>query len=730
DCRYGVMRRPGKIILIGGLIAAMAGCTAQPVQDVESLPSATPPGLAAPAALQPRTGPINLARAVIPSRQKKAKPRIDEVYRATSRRVREDSRGRAAQPGDVRLDFRDTNVKEVVRAVLGGILKVNFIIDPNVTGKVTLSTARPLHQDELIPTLETVLASLGVKLVGAGPGLYRVTRASGPAALSGGGMVSTDADGTGAAWRVFPLQYISAAELAKILRPILPAGSVLQTDEIRNLLITGGAGDALRLAERTIDIFDIDQMADQNMLLISIENTDATVLVNELRSVFRLRGDSGGPGDVIRFITIDRLNAILALSSQEDYIEQAREWIYRLDREHNPADRRLFVYYVQNGRAERLVESLREVVGNIEEGDGEEQAARSAPQLASIAGRPGIPGRVTTALAKPKSADARGAGLRISANVERNALLISATHNEYKLIEEVLAKLDLPALQVMIETTIFEVALNDTLRYGIQYALFNGDLGIGEPGTTALTRGGPGSTAQTSNIITPIIAPLVPGFSFAIDGASRSRFIFDALSQITELNVLSSPNILVLNHQPARLQVGDEVPIITQQSTATVGDNPQIVNSVQYRSTGVSLEVTPHVNASGLVTLEIAQNVSNTAPTLFTSIDSLTIQNRSLATTVSVKSGESVMLGGLIREQATEGNAGIPFLHELPLVGFLFGQQDSTSLRSELVIMIRPIVLTSPADAQHVTKIMQRKFHALLRNQSSLIPQPRRLQSR
>ena len=330
--------------------------------------------------------------------------------------------------------------------------------------------------------------------------------------------------------------------------------------------------------------------------------------------------------------------------------------------------------------------------------------------------------------AKPKSVGGRGAGLRISANVERNALLISATHNEYRLIEDVLAKLDLPALQVMIETTIFEVVLNDKLRYGIQYALLNGGLGIGEGGTTGLTRGT--ATVTNNNITTPLISAQLPGFSFAIDGATKSRFIFDALSEITELNVLSSPNILVLNNQTARLQVGDEVPIIIQQSTATVGDNPQIVNSVQYRSTGVSIEVTPHVNASGLVTLEIAQNISDVTSTVTSTINSPTIRNRSLVTTVSVKSGESIMLGGLIRERATEGNAGIPLLHDLPLIGFLFGQTESTSERTELVIMIRPIVLTTPADAQHVTRIMQRKFHALLRNQSSLIRQPRRLESR
>lgn len=717
--------------LFGALIAATVGCTAKPVQDVESLPPPAPPTAQGQTVLRQPSGPINVSRAKIPATPQRASQRIDEIYRARSGRVPGDANAKArrsARPGDIRLDFRDTDVKEVVRAVLGGILKVNFIIDPNISGTVTLSTARPLHEDEVIPTLETVLASLGVKLVASGNDLYRVTRASGPAALSGGGMVIADGDGVEASWRVFPLNYIAAAEMAKILRPLLPAGSVLQADEARNLLIAGGAGDSLRLAGRTIDIFDINQMADQNVLLISVENADATVLVAELKSIFRLRADTGGPADVIRFLTIDRLNAILALSSQEDYIEQAREWIYRLDREHNSAERRLFVYYVQNGRAEKLVESLRDVIGNIEEDERNGRKAGtvtpSAPQLASAATRPGaVPEPV-----EPKRAGVVGKGLRISADVARNALLISATYNEYRLIEEVLAKLDIQALQVMIETTIFEVTLNDTLRYGIQYAIDNGGLGIGEGGTAALTRDT--LTGQSGNIFTPLIQPFLPGFSFAIDGSSRSRFIFDALSRITEVNVLSSPNLLVVNNQPARLQVGDEVPIITQTSTSTVTDNPQIVNSVQYRTTGVTLEVTPHVNASGLVTLEIAQNVSNVSDTQFSTIDSPTIQNRSLASTVSVKSGETVMLGGLIREQATDGDAGVPLLHDLPLIGFMFGQTDTTAFRSELVVMLRPIVLTSPTDAQQVTRVMQRKFHALLRDQSSLIRQPRRMESR
>ena len=318
-----------------------------------------------------------------------------------------------------------------------------------------------------------------------------------------------------------------------------------------------------------------------------------------------------------------------------------------------------------------------------------------------------------------------GEGVKISVDDEHNALLISATPKDFMLIDNVLAKLDIQPLQVMIEVTIFEVVLGDELRYGIQYAISNGGLGITDDGLIGLTRGT--TTASSNNIFSPIIAPLLPGFSFMVDGASRSRLIIDALSDITEVKVLSSPNILVLNNEKARLLVGDEVPIVTQTTTSAVTDNPLIVNTVEYRNTGVSLEVTPQVNASGMVRLEIIQNVSDVTVTTTSTIDSPTIQNRSVISTVSVKSGETVMLGGLIREDSTYTDSGIPLLHDLPLIGPLFGQKSTKANRTELVVMIRPVIAASPADTRKITTDLKRKFQILLQHETLGIRQPRRL---
>jgi general secretion pathway protein D len=741
------MRTWVRYCMAGAAAATLLACTAQPVRDAASLPS-TLPTSPAPAA-QALPAPAPAVRVPPPrSAAQAARPaRIDEFYAASSRSARGgpvDVRSRREeQAGDVTLDFRDTDLNKVVQAIIGDILRRNYIIDPNVTGKVTLTTDRPLRQDELIPTLEAVLASMGARLVRTGDDIYRVTRATGPGALAGSTIDFSNASGEPASMRIFPLGYISASEMTKILQPLLPQGAILHSDEGRNLLIIGGSGQDLRLAKSTVDIFDVNQMSDQNVLMISVQHADAAAIVAELRSIFHQSGDTGGPSNILRFVTVDRLNSILIMSSQREYIERAREWVYRLDRQYNPNDRRLYVYYVQNGRADRLVDSLREVMGNLNGTPVTYRASRSSasagsgntfdtPPAPSASPVPSVQTSAATGTITPTPAVLDGGatannarqGPLISVDIDRNALLVSATPGEFALVEEVLAKLDIQALQVMIDLTIFEVTLNDQLRYGIQYAASNGGLAIGDDGAFNLTRGT--LTGASGSIIQPIIAPAVPGFSFTIEGESRTRFILDALSAVTEVNVLSSPNILVVNNKVAKLLVGDEVPIITQTTTSTVTTNPLIVNTVQYRNTGVSLEVTPHVNASGIITLDIAQNVSDVSQTTTSNIDSPTIQNRSLLTTVSVRSGETVMLGGLIRAGSLTDRSGIPLLHDLPGIGFLFGSKNNTASRTELVIMMRPIISTTPSDIQQVTQDMQRKFHQVLQSMSVGVPQPRR----
>ena len=702
-----------------GFVLLITACAAKPVREVV-LPSSayesqvpTPP--AAPVAA-PTSGAIGTAVA------EASAPRIDEFYPASGESL--DPTAAAASRehravGDITLDFVDADLRDVIRAILGDILALNFVIDPDVNGRVTLSTNHPIDEAGLLPTLEAVLATHGVKLL-AYDTLYRVTRSTAPSALAGGGIdVAPTASGDNASYRIFPLRYIVADHMKAILEPLLPDGAIVYADAVRNILILAGNGDELRLASSTVDIFDVNQMVGQNVHLISLQKADASEITAELESIFAANAQTAEGAGLVQFIPISRLNAILIISKQRAYVEEARKWIYRLDRRLDATKPRIYVYYVQHGQAKDLADSLRGVIGFVG-GYG------AAPVAGPVAASADLSAASSSRSASPYVANILGPSMGISVDNSHNALLISATPDQFELIEEVLARIDIQPLQVMIETSIFEITLRDELRYGLQFALNNGGLGFASDGSATLTRN---TTIATSaaGLVTPFINPLLPGFSFSLEGTSEARFIIDTLSAITEVNMLSSPNVIVLNNQVARLRVGDEVPIVTQTTTSAVTDDPLIINSVQYRSTGVNLEVTPRVNASGMITLEVSQEVSDVVVTTTSTIDSPTIQNRFLLTTVSVRSGETVMLGGLIREESTDSESGIPFLHQLPFIGSLFGQTDTTSARTELVLLIRPVIISSPEDARAMTNDMRGKFIALLQRERTAIRQPRRL---
>ena len=692
------------------MVLLIAACAAKPVRDVTlSSTYETPPQPVTATAVVPQPiygGAIGTVVTEAPA------PRIDEFYPASGETIdptAADGPQDHGVVGEITLDFVDADLRDVVRAILGDILGRNFVIDPDVAGRVTLSTNHPIGRADLLPTLEAVLASQGVKLL-AYDTLYRITRSSASAALSGGGIDVDPAIGErNASYRVFPLKFIAADHMKAILEPLLPDGAVVYEDDRRNVLILAGGGAELRLASSTIEIFDVDQMVGQNVHLISLQKSEATAITAELESIFASSVQTAEAVGLVQFIPIERLNAIMIISKQLAYIEEARKWIYRLDRTRDATKPRIYVYYVQHGEAKSLAKALRGIIG-FAGGDG---GATDVVEATEVAATDSGAGQAATAYAT----DILGPGLQISVDDDHNALLISATPKQFQLIEEVLAKLDIQPLQVMIETSIFEVTLFDELRYGIQYFIDNGGLGISDTGTTALTR----------SLTTTSISPLVPGFSFSFDGSSRARLIIDTLSALTEVNILSSPNVIVLNNQIAHLRVGDEVPISTRQAISVTDDTAPIVNTVEYRSTGVNLEVTPRVNASGMVTLEIAQEVSDVVETTTSGIDSPTIRNRFLLTTVSVRSGETVMLGGLIREKAEDKESGIPILHQLPVVGSLFGQTDTTTERTELVLLIRPVVISSPEDARVMTNDMRGKFISLLQRERTAIRQPRRI---
>src|SRR6185437_7204541 len=291
--------------------------------------------------------------------------------------------------------------------------------------------------------------------------------------------------------------------------------------------------------------------------------------------------------------------------------------------------------------------------------------------------------------------DLKTPSVRIVADEKNNALVIYARPRDYKMIEDAIKRLDVVPLQVLIEATIAEVTLNDNLQYGLQWFFSQGasrlELNNGIPGavTTTTTTGTATTTATAASVASLAntdISPIFPGFNYL--AATRNfKVILNALSSLTQVNVVSSPEVLVLDHQTAALQVGDQVPVITQSAQSTIASGAPVVNSVQYLNTGVVLQVTPRVNSTGLITLDIDQSVSDVAKTTTSGIDSPTITQRRIVTSAIVQDGDTISRGGLIIDNQTNGKSGVPLLSSIPLIGpLLFSSTCNSAAPTELLV--------------------------------------------
>lgn len=668
--------------------------------------------------------------------------------------------------GDITLNFEKAPIAEVVKVIVGDMLDRNYVIDPRVQGTATFQTSRPIGRDALLPTLELLLRMNGAALVAKDDVYHVVPR---DAAVRNadvpqlGDRQSPLPQGFGV--RIAPLEHIAAAEMKKILEPFTHPGNIVRADESRNLLILAGSSQELSGLLETIRVFDVDWLEGMSVGLFTPEFVDAEDLVDELGKLFGENADTPMSG-LVRLITIKRLNAVLAVTPRRSYLEKVSSWVERLDRSAPAAGRRLFVYRVENMKAADIADVLNRIYGDEADGQsmisrpeiapgrepvmiqtersqprqggmqqsqrGTEQSQRDTQrpenegqgegsESASSAGESSAPpgasstgpdraaaGPVTTrqALSTPENASAAQGGLdigeagpvRIIADEANNALVIMATAKQYDQIRRVLRRLDQVPLQVLVEVTIAEVSLTDELRYGLEWFFRNGLDGHEGQGTLDLGSAG--------------LAGIVPGFSYTVTNrAGEVRGVLNALASESRLNVLSSPSLMVLNNQTADIQVGDEVPVVTQQQQAAQAQS-SLVNTVEFRETGVLLSVTPRVNPGGLVNMEISQEVSNVAPG---SGDDLTptIQQRSIASSVAVQSGETVVLGGLIRENTSEQEAGVPFLYRLPLIGRLFGQRSTNQERTELVALITPRVVQNASEARAITEEFRDRVDSL-----------------
>ncbi len=574
--------------------------------------------------------------------------------------------------GDLSVELTKVDIKQAIKIILGDILKLNYVLHPDVRGLVTLRTVRPITKTQMLGLLDAVLEAHGLMAV-HGDGIVQIIPSSSKKDAKVTHLLKQTKDGFGV--EVIPLTNIPTGKMLKLLAPVVEKDDVIDLPGMNNLLLISGIKKQRITIKKLIELLDVDAMASQYVAIVSLRNTRPEVMISELEQILSPRGNG-----LVRFTPIKRLNALMAITPNQKLIETVNLWIARLDKTKDADERRLFVYFVKHSDATALTETLKGVFassvrhrrGILQDNDVKNKDTKSALSQTTL--HPNF-----------------------NSDHASNSILIWATGREYELISEVLTKVDISPLQVLIEGTVLEVTLQDNLRYGLKYLIESGNFR---------------SLFTQSNAA--IASSILPGFGVTFGGQNTTKLVIDALSEITDVRVVSSPQLLVMDGGTARLHVGDQVPIITRTSSSTATDDNRITNEIEYRDTGVTLDITPKVKSSGTVTLNISQTVSDVVRTSSSEINSPTIQQRQVTSTASLQSGTTALLAGLIREVATDIKSGIPLLHKLPVLGHFFGTTGEQKQRTELVVLISPKVIKSRDESEKVTEDILQKYKGLL----------------
>ena len=648
-----------------------------------------------------------------------AKP-TSELYPGTSRFISGAApQNRKAAPtgaGTYSLNFDDADLGEVAKVILSDILGQNYVLSPKVAGKVTLQTTEPLTKEELLPTLEMVLRMNNAALVKDGR-IYHIELAS--EALYSSNIANSR---TGYQTRVIPVRNVAVQDVADIIKPLVHEKTILNVDGERNILVASGTADEIARVMDMVSTFDIDLLKGRSFGLFPLSHVDPETVIKELEGIFHQKSKADESA-FFQFMPIQRLNAVLAITHQVRYLQDIESWVSRLDRANTATGGGVNVYKAQHADAEELAGTLNEIFAGAQK---KKTAAKVAPgQTASeISNKPATdkPATKTSSTGNTSTGDTGVSdvgNVRIIADKANNAVIVVATPHEYEMILPVIKQLDILPLQVLIDATIASVKLTDDLKYGIAWYLKEGNSAIGSAlgtsgNSTAAATLGTAAYAATSAFAT--------GGLSAVYNSGAVNAILSAQADKGNLNVISSPSLMVLNNQKAKINVGDQVPIQTAstQLPTTSGTTTSLLtsNAIQYKDTGVTLEVTPRVNANGMVIIVIKQIFSVPVLTTTGVSTSPTIQKKEIESSIAVKDGETIVLGGLIDDTNNAQKSGIPFLYELPWVGPLFGNTTYTRSKNELVILITPRVVKSKQDSRLVTDEFKRKLTGIYQDVS------------
>ncbi|WP_424831385.1 type II secretion system secretin GspD [Ruegeria sp.] len=559
----------------------------------------------------------------------------------------------------VEVSLVNASVDAAAEAVLGDALGLRYAISDQVRGTITIQSTGPIPKDALLELFEAALSANGARLEKEGNVVSIVPGTSGNRAFR----LASEGVGSGANIVVARLEYISATQMVNLLEPLVTEGLTAVADKRRNLMMMTGTPPQLEAALDALNLFDVDVLQGKSIALVELYSAAPEAIVEELKVIFE-NEEGGNLEGVIEFIPNKRLGSVLIITSRSRYLSTAQKWIRQLDRTASGANNYIQIYELQNRSAVDVAPILNDL---LTEGVSTDEK-KSEDTVASVGGS------------------------RVAADKARNALLVRATRREHREIRNLLNQIDSSPQQVMLEATIAEVRLNDELDLGVRWFFESGNFDY------TFSDAPNGSTG-----------PVFPGFS-AVFGTGGASAALSALSGVTDVKIISSPTLMVLDNEEAVLQIGDQVPIATQTSTDNTSNDAPTITNIEYRDTGVILTVTPNISRNGRVVLDVVQEISSVSQEQTSGIDSPTIRQRKVATNVMLSDGSTLALGGLVQSSDTKTVTKVPGLGDAPVVGSLFRRTESDKRRSELLVLIRPRVVFTENDARTATEYWRAKL--------------------
>jgi general secretion pathway protein D len=617
------------------------------------------------------------------------------------------------------VQFNNADIYEVIHT-LGRAAGINYLIDPRVRGVVNVHTQGLVRKDGALDLLFSILKVNGATAIKEGD-TYHIVPMSEAKTEPLVPTLSVDGAPRGpanqVAMRAFPLQYISVVEMAKVLRPFLtPGGEAVEVGRANILLVIDTAANLEKTA-RLVELFDSEVFRAAGMKLFRLKVLDPEEMAKNLDNIFGALDFSsrGGKPSGINFVPIPRLNSLLVVSASPKTMEDVEKWIAELDREGGGTARAIHRYRVKYGKVKDIAAVLEKLYPKRTASLGTDRTTEFKPAVAQLsvastsaassrspsppaspsafapASPPPSPPASPPAPAKDGKDGKEGEGFDLIPDEPTNSLIIRASLSEYADILENLKVIDVYPQQVLLEVLVGEVNLKDDLRLGINWKWTN-------------TGGGYNHTATLDPGF------IINNFNYVIDKTNKLTAVFRSLAEDGRASVLSTPSVIATNGKKARINVADQVPVVN--STLQSNTNPPVTTTtVEYRDVGVILSFTPYINDSGLVTLEIDQEVSEVSTT--SSGTNPTFFKRSISTNLIASQDQSIVLGGLVKERKSLDRTGLPWFYKIPVFGWLFGSRADSITRTELLIFITPRVIRNVEEGIQLSRDFEDRVQQL-----------------